>query len=148
MKKGNHIMPEDGGMSDEEIDRIRSLAIGESMPLGDPEAGLTVVIESKSAEKIGWGRARYRRVIGLTDDERKAVIDGAIVWFRYKPWHHTQSGYKVVTYSAYGYDSREPTPDELHRITADIPNGVGEGQGPEAHLETLDDGPEEMFSYA
>ena len=23
MKKGNHIMPEDGGMSDEEIDRIQ-----------------------------------------------------------------------------------------------------------------------------
>jgi hypothetical protein len=71
--KGNHIMPEDGGMSDEEIDRMRSLAIGESMPLGDPEAGLTVVR---------------------------------------------------------------------------LPNGVVKGQGPEAHLETLDDGPEEMFSYA
>ena len=41
--KGNHIMPEDGGMRDEDMDRMRNLAIGESMPLGDPEAGLTVV---------------------------------------------------------------------------------------------------------
>jgi hypothetical protein len=40
---GNHIMPEDGGMTDEEIDRLRNLAIDEAMPLGDPEAGLTVV---------------------------------------------------------------------------------------------------------
>jgi hypothetical protein len=40
--KGNHIMPEDGGMRDEEIDRMRNLEIGEAMPLGDPEAGLTV----------------------------------------------------------------------------------------------------------
>ena len=83
-------------------------------------------IESKSAQKIGWGRARYRRVIGLTDDERKAIIDGAIVWFRFKPWHHKQSGYKVVIHNgAYGYDSREPTPDELQRITADMPDGMG-----------------------
>ena len=41
--KGNHIMPEDGGMRDEEIDRMRNLAIGEAMPLGEPEAGLTVM---------------------------------------------------------------------------------------------------------
>jgi hypothetical protein len=41
--KGNHIMPEDGGMRDEDMDRMRNLAIGESMPLGEPEAGLTVL---------------------------------------------------------------------------------------------------------
>jgi len=41
--EGNHIMPEDGGMLDQEIDRLRSLAIGEAMPLGDEEAGLTAV---------------------------------------------------------------------------------------------------------
>ena len=40
--EGNHIMPEDGGMPDEQIDQLRSLAVGESMPLGEPEAGLTV----------------------------------------------------------------------------------------------------------
>ena len=38
----NHIRPEDGGMSDQQIDQLRSLAVGESMPLGEPEAGLTV----------------------------------------------------------------------------------------------------------
>jgi hypothetical protein len=40
---GNRIMPEDGGMGDEEVDALRNLEIGQSMPLGDPEAGLTVV---------------------------------------------------------------------------------------------------------
>ena len=40
--EGSHIMPEDGGMPDEQIDQLRSLAVGESMPLGEPEAGLTV----------------------------------------------------------------------------------------------------------
>ena len=40
--EGNAIMPEDGGMADLQIDQLRSLAVGESMPLGEPEAGLTV----------------------------------------------------------------------------------------------------------
>ena len=38
----NHIRPEDGGMPDQQIDQLRSLAVGESMPLGEPDAGLTV----------------------------------------------------------------------------------------------------------
>jgi hypothetical protein len=45
---GYGIMPEDGGMRGEEVDRLRNLAIGEAMPLGDPEAGLTVVRLSNS----------------------------------------------------------------------------------------------------
>ena len=40
--EGNAIMSEDGGMADLQIDQLRSLAVGESMPLGEPEAGLTV----------------------------------------------------------------------------------------------------------
>ena len=40
--EGNAIMPDDGGIADLQIDQLRSLAVGESMPLGEPEAGLTV----------------------------------------------------------------------------------------------------------
>jgi hypothetical protein len=40
---GNILGLDEGRMLDEEIDRLRNLAIGEAMPLGDPEAGLTVV---------------------------------------------------------------------------------------------------------
>ena len=40
--EGNAIMPEDGGMESETVDQLRSLEVGESMPLGEPEAGLTV----------------------------------------------------------------------------------------------------------
>ena len=40
---GNPITQEEGQMLDEEIDRLRNLAVGESMPLGEPEAGLTVL---------------------------------------------------------------------------------------------------------
>ena len=40
---GNILGLDEGRMLDEEIDRLRNLAIGEAMPLGEPEAGLTVV---------------------------------------------------------------------------------------------------------
>jgi len=40
---GNILGLDEGRMLDEEIDRLRNLAIGDTMPLGDPEAGLTVV---------------------------------------------------------------------------------------------------------
>ena len=40
---GNILGLDEGRMLDEEIDRLRSLAVGEAMPLGDEEAGLTVI---------------------------------------------------------------------------------------------------------
>ena len=40
---GNPLSPDEALMLDEEIDRLRSLAVGEAMPLGDEEAGLTVI---------------------------------------------------------------------------------------------------------
>jgi hypothetical protein len=73
-------------------------------------------IESQTAYKIGWGSTRWRRVGGLLPTERQAVRDGNIVWFEYKPWHHMQTGYKVVTVYGYRFDSREPTDDELASI--------------------------------
>ena len=75
-------------------------------------------IESKTAYKVGWGSDRYRRVSGLTKEERKAVRSGhATVWFRIDAYHYTQSGYKIVT-AGYGYnmDSREPTTEELKTL--------------------------------
>ena len=75
-------------------------------------------IESKTAYKVGWGSDRYRRVSGLTKEERKAVRAGdAVVWFRIDAYHYTQSGYKIVT-PGYGYnmDSREPTDEELKTL--------------------------------
>ena len=39
---GQPLTPEEGQMLRAEIDQLRSLAVGESMPLGEPEAGLTV----------------------------------------------------------------------------------------------------------
>ena len=39
---GSRIMPHDGGMYYLEIDSLRSLKVGESMSLGESEAGLTV----------------------------------------------------------------------------------------------------------
>jgi len=70
-------------------------------------------IESKTARKIGWGRSWWRRVSGLLPEERQAVRDGGTVWFSFRPWHYTQSGYKVVTVYGDKFDSREPTPAEL-----------------------------------
>ena len=40
---GNPLSPDEALMLDEEIDRLRSLVVGEAMPLGDEEAGLTVI---------------------------------------------------------------------------------------------------------
>ena len=40
---GNILGLDEGRMLDEEIDRLRNLAVGEAMPLGEPEAGLTAV---------------------------------------------------------------------------------------------------------
>jgi len=60
-------------------------------------------IESKTAEKIGWDRDSFRYVRNLTKDERKAVKDGHVVYFRFHPWHYSQSGFKVVTYRDRGF---------------------------------------------
>jgi len=74
---------------------------------------MTKYIQSITAEKRGWGSAKYRRVRGLTKLEREAVRSGShIVFFRFEPWHYSQSGYKVVTYKS-DYDTREPTETEL-----------------------------------
>jgi hypothetical protein len=74
------------------------------------------LIYSPTAEKVGWGSARYRRVTRLSPEERAAVRRGDLVWFAFEPWHYMQSGYKIVTLNGYGYDSREPTPKELNEI--------------------------------
>ena len=39
---GNPLTPAEGRMLEGEIDRLRNLAVGEEMPLGEPEAGMTV----------------------------------------------------------------------------------------------------------
>ena len=38
---GNPLTPDECQMLDAEIDRLKNLAVGESMDLGEPEAGLT-----------------------------------------------------------------------------------------------------------
>ena len=38
---GNPLTPDEEQMLDDEIDSLRNLAVGESMELGEPEAGLT-----------------------------------------------------------------------------------------------------------
>ena len=80
----------------------------------------TRFLESKTAKKRGWGRMPYRYVSGLIAEERQAVKDGHVVWFNFEPWHHAQSGYKVVTYWEGGpqFDSREPSAAELAEIKA------------------------------
>ena len=40
---GHPLSPDEALMLDEAIDRLRSLVVGEAMPLGDEEAGLTVI---------------------------------------------------------------------------------------------------------
>ena len=40
---GNPLTPDEGRMFDDEIDQLRNLSVGETMPLGDEEAGLTVI---------------------------------------------------------------------------------------------------------
>ena len=40
---GNPLTPDEGRMFDDEIDQLRNLAVGEAMPIGDKEAGLTVI---------------------------------------------------------------------------------------------------------
>ena len=83
-------------------------------------------IESKTAQKNGWGRMPHRSVTRLTAEERQAVKNGDIVWFWFEPWHYTQSGYKVVTYWAGGpkFDSREPTAQELLNVIAQRATGL------------------------
>jgi hypothetical protein len=83
-------------------------------------------IESTTAHKVGWGRAWWRRVSGLTPEERQAVRAGSVVWFAFTPWHYTQSGYKVVTSYGNAFDSREPTSAELESI-AKAKEGVTHG---------------------
>jgi hypothetical protein len=40
---GNPLTSAEGRMFDDEIDQLRNLAVGEAMPIGDEEAGLTVI---------------------------------------------------------------------------------------------------------
>ena len=87
---------------------------------------MKLIIESKTAQKSGWGRMPHRSVTRLTARERQAVKDGDIVWFSFEPWHYTQSGYKIVTYWAGGpkFDSREPTAQELLNVIAQRATGL------------------------
>ena len=40
---GNPLTSAEGRIFDDEIDHLRNLAVGEAMPIGDEEAGLTVI---------------------------------------------------------------------------------------------------------
>ena len=40
---GNPLTPDEGRMFDDDIDQLRNLAVGKTMPIGDEEAGLTVI---------------------------------------------------------------------------------------------------------
>ena len=40
---GNPLTPDEGRMFDDEIDQLRNLSVGETMPIGDEEAGLSVI---------------------------------------------------------------------------------------------------------
>ena len=78
------------------------------------------MIESKTARKNGWGKSRWRSVTHLTSEERYAVRAGVVVWFRFVPWHYTQTGYKIVIQNGDRFDSREPNADQLAFIKAAI----------------------------
>ena len=81
-------------------------------------------IESKTAYKIGWGSSWWRSVHGLLQSERQAVRKGHHVWFSFRPWHYTQSGYKMVTVYQNRFDSREPTQEELQAMREEMTTGV------------------------
>lgn len=88
-------------------------------PTGDQRRGGQVrrLIESRTAEKHGWGSDPYRWVSHLTPAERDAVQAGSTVWFRIEANHYLQSGYKIVVLSRWGrWDSREPTAEERKAI--------------------------------
>ena len=55
-------------------------------------------IISQTGTPVGKGSARFKRVTGLTDQEKQAVIDGEIVLVRC-PWsdHPTATAFKRVT---------------------------------------------------
>ena len=55
-------------------------------------------IISETGMPVGKGSARFKRVTGLTDQEKQAVIDGEIVLVRC-PWsqHPTATEFKRVT---------------------------------------------------
>jgi hypothetical protein len=79
------------------------------------------MIESKTARKNGWGKSRWRSVTHLTSEERYAVrFSTALIWFRFVPWHYTQSGFKIVIQNGDRFDSREPSSDQLLAIKAAI----------------------------
>lgn len=74
------------------------------------------MIKSITAIKHGYGSMPYRHVSGLTPNERAAVKNGEKVYFQIDKTHYMQSGYKIVTHSAYGWDCREPSEQELNEI--------------------------------
>lgn len=78
------------------------------------------IIKSETAEKHGWGSTKWRSVTHLTKEERQAVREKtALVYFRFTPWNHMQSGIKIVTGGTRGgFDSREPSIDEKTQIEA------------------------------
>ena len=55
---GNILGLDEGRMLDEEIGRLRNLAVGESMPLGEAEAGLTLVrwTKKEGGDCPWWGK--------------------------------------------------------------------------------------------
>jgi hypothetical protein len=75
------------------------------------------MIKSVTAVKHGFGSMPHRSVSGLTKSEREAVKNGETVYFAINKTHYMQSGYKIVTHSSYGWDSREPSEAELKQIT-------------------------------
>jgi len=73
-----------------------------------------------AAVRHGWGSARYRWVSGLTKEEKEAVKNGDLVYFRITPWHYKQSGIKVIARRPYErtcyWDCREPSEEERKAI--------------------------------
>ena len=74
------------------------------------------MIKSITAIKRGFGSIPHRSVSFLTKREREAVKNGELVYFQIDKTSYMQSGYKIVTHSPYGWDSREPNEAELVEI--------------------------------
>ena len=55
--QGNHIMPEDGGMSSEEIDSIRNLQVGDKTRIGDTSCTVIYVERLSDQEDMAASQA-------------------------------------------------------------------------------------------
>jgi hypothetical protein len=73
------------------------------------------IIISKTAKARGFVSDKYKSVVGLTEDEKKAVLNGQLVFVTGAPPHiNGVAGItyrKVVAWSG-GYDHRLPSPEE------------------------------------